>query len=329
MLELGNILCCTRCLWYGFISVSVLKTSFGMSGILKNCSLKLKRALSFILGRMSREFLFTLIYVKHRGNLPDFKNPRDISEIVLSQILSGKILEYADFVDKLKLRNYLTDWGYGDYLPKIYGVWNSPEEIAFSSLPNSFALKTNHGCGSHYFCRDKSKLDISEAKATISKALRTNFGRLEPQYGLIAPKCYAEEFLDDGKYPLPMDYKFMTCDGTVRCVMCILGRGDPKGIRIATFDKDWNPLDYIRPYERYNGKIDRPENLNEMWAIAEDIAKRFPQVRVDLYSLKNGKIYIGELTFTPEGGFVRYFTNDAVRKLGHLNQNDSCTNSSS
>lgn len=53
-----------------------------------------------------------------------------------------------------------------------------------------------------------------------------------------------------------------------------------------------------------------------MISIAERIAKEFVAVRVDLYNI-NDKTYIGELTFTPRGGMMSYFTNKAVDYLGH------------
>lgn len=57
--------------------------------------------------------------------------------------------------------------------------------------------------------------------------------------------------------------------------------------------------------------------MKKMTDIAQLIAKKFEHVRVDLYAIGD-KIYIGELTFTPEGGIMSYFTNKAVEAAGHL-----------
>lgn len=48
--------------------------------------------------------------------------------------------------------------------------------------------------------------------------------------------------------------------------------------------------------------------MHKMIKIAQKIAQKFEHVRVDLYDIK-GKIYIGELTFTSEGGIMNYFNN--------------------
>ena len=53
-----------------------------------------------------------------------------------------------------------------------------------------------------------------------------------------------------------------------------------------------------------------------MIKIAQTIAQKFEHVRVDLYDIK-GKIFIGELTFTPEGEIMNYFTNEGVEAAGH------------
>ena len=58
-----------------------------------------------------------------------------------------------------------------------------------------------------------------------------------------------------------------------------------------------------------------PENFDEMKRVVEGIASRFTQVRVDLYNAF-GKIYIGELTFTADGGILRNFTAEAIKKMG-------------
>lgn len=283
-----------------------------------NIRVMLSRTAQNAVWAFSQKLCLSLQYFKARGHFPNLKNPRDLSEIILSEILSGKICDYAPFADKLEVRNYITQWGLGQYLPKLYGTWTNVSEIDFDALPSAFALKTNHGCGSHYICPDKSKLDVVEAKFRIENALKTRFGKIEKHYACIKPQCYAEEYIADvrgGNQPL--DYKFMCCDGDVRCILICSERDT--GTRLAVYDTQWRRLEYIRAFERSSHEFEKPVNFETMMDIANLIAKKFPHVRVDLYSLPDGKIYIGELTFTPQGGIMNYFTNSAVSALGHLN----------
>lgn len=56
--------------------------------------------------------------------------------------------------------------------------------------------------------------------------------------------------------------------------------------------------------------------MKEMIKIAQTIAQKFEHVRDVLYGIK-GKIYIGELTFTPEDEIMDYFTNERVEAAGY------------
>lgn len=287
--------------------------------ILSNES-KLKAVVRWLAVNMSPTFYFTQLYVRYRHRWPDFKHPKDLSEIVMSEIISGKIKDYAPYVDKVKVRDYIKSKGFESHLPKVYGVWKNADDIDFDSLPDKFALKTNHGCGEHLFCHDKATFDKIKARKHINKMLKQRYGgRQEVQYRQIHPLCYAEELLEQKGMAQPLDYKFMCCDGEVRFIFLASERGTADtGVKFSAYSLDWRKLDYIRGPEKSSHDFTPPTagELHEMVAIAEAIAKDFEHVRVDLYDI-NGKIYIGELTFTPEGGIMSYFTNEAVEAAGH------------
>lgn len=265
--------------------------------------------------RCSPYLTLKVLYFKHRRQIPDFQNPKTLSEIILSQILSKDILNYSKYADKVAVRDYLEDLGLGIYLPKLYGVWSDVDQINFDDLPNSYALKTNHGCGSHCLCRDKQHFDVANAKLLISKVLKSKYSILEPHYRLIKPLCYAEEYIsDDRGGGQPLDYKFMCSNGQIKCVLICSERDN--GTKLSVYDLNWIELDWIRPFKKSALKFSKPNDFETMKLIALKIAKNFKQVRVDLYSLEDGRIFIGELTFTPEGGVMSYFTNEANIKLG-------------
>jgi len=54
-----------------------------------------------------------------------------------------------------------------------------------------------------------------------------------------------------------------------------------------------------------------------MIEIAEKIAQGFPQVRVDLYNVK-GKIYFGEITMTSQAGYMDFYTQEFLDRMGDL-----------
>ena len=54
-----------------------------------------------------------------------------------------------------------------------------------------------------------------------------------------------------------------------------------------------------------------------MIEIAKILSADFDFVRVDLYE-HNDKVYFGELTFSPWGGIMYSYTDDAIKEYGRL-----------
>ena len=67
-----------------------------------------------------------------------------------------------------------------------------------------------------------------------------------------------------------------------------------------------------------NEKFHKNETFDLMLEMAEKLAAPFPLVRVDFYDV-DGKLYVGELTFSPGGGFNTYYV-DWDNKLGEYLQ---------
>ena len=67
--------------------------------------------------------------------------------------------------------------------------------------------------------------------------------------------------------------------------------------------------------------LPRPANLEKMLDIARTLSQGYTAVRVDLYSLNDGNIKFGEMTFTTESGISRWHpesANDFMGSLIHL-----------
>lgn len=277
-------------------------------------NIALSKLLATIVSAISPKLYIKLSYFHNRGAFPNLKTPKNLSEIILASICSGKVNDYSRYVDKIEVREELKSWGFSTCLPKLYGVWDSPEDIDFEKLPNSFALKTNHGCGSHYICKDKKNMDVNVARETINAALVKRSWRVETQYNAIPPKVFCEEFIDDGTAGPPIDYKFLCLDGVIKCILVVTAREGSK-YNLSTYDINWNRLDLLIPKHSQHPPLGRPKNLQEMVLVASEIATKFEFVRVDLYDLGD-RIIIGELTFTPHGGILSNFTTGALEKLG-------------
>lgn len=254
-------------------------------------------------------------YYSHRHRIPNFKDPKDLSERVLSSMLSKEFLKYAPYADKVKVREYISSKGFSNLLIKQYGAWPNASLIPWNELPERFILKANNGCGGHLICTDKSKLIIPKTIELMNKTLEKDVKRLkytEPHYCAIKPLILCEELLGDG-ITLPTDYKFLCIKGKVEVILTISER--EKGTKKWTFDKNWQVLPYIISEDSINDKPRKPEHLKEMVEIAEKLSEDFDFVRVDLYDFQ-GKIYFGELTFSPLGGIFGSFSTEAIEILG-------------
>lgn len=257
---------------------------------------------------------YTIRYYSHRHRLPNFKHPKDLSERILASMLSKDFLKYADYADKVKVRDYVKSKGLESILLKQYGAWERAEDIPFDRLPERFILKANNGSGGHVICTDKSKLNIPETIEMMNKTLKgvKHLRNTEPHYLAIKPMILAEELMGDGSV-LPVDYKFHCIKGKIADAFIVCEREE--GAKYCTLDKNWNPLPYTLPEYEPKQIPPKPEHLKELVEIAEILSADFEFVRVDLYDFE-GKVYFGELTFSPWGGVMNSYTTEAIELLG-------------
>jgi len=64
---------------------------------------------------------YTLRYYCNRGHFPNFNHPKDLSERILASMLSKDFLKYADYADKVKVREFIKAKGLENILLKQYG----------------------------------------------------------------------------------------------------------------------------------------------------------------------------------------------------------------
>ncbi len=256
------------------------------------------------------------------GRELDLDSPETFSEKLQWLKLYDRKPEYSVYADKYAVREHIAKTLGEQYLIPLLGVWDSPDEIDFDSLPDKFVLKCTHNSGlGMCICTDKSSLDTSKVRAELKKGLEQNYyftGREWP-YKNIKPRIIAEKYITDTEDSAGLsDYKFFCFNGTADSVMLCLERntGDTK---FYFFDKDWNlkrlnvrgknaPADFTLP---------KPECTDEMFAAAEKLSQGFRFIRIDLYQ-SCGKVYFGEMTFFPDSGFDRNILDETDRYWGGL-----------
>lgn len=266
-----------------------------------------------------------LLYSLRMGHQLDLKNPQTFTEKIQWLKLYDRNPEYITMVDKYTVKEYVANIIGKQYIIPTLGVWDNFEDIVWDSLPNQFVLKTTHGGGGSgvVICKDKAKFNKEEAKAKLSKSLKSDIYPYfrEWPYKNVPKRIIAEKFMAPEKSPalndLP-DYKFFCFNGEPKYCQVIRGRHTKETIDF--YDMEWNHMPFVglNPVTS-NGltPVDRPGNFEGMKDICRKLSKAIPFVRVDLY-LIDDKNYFGELTFYPASGMGLFTPEEWNVKLGDL-----------
>ena len=265
--------------------------------------------------------LASLLYHDRLHRRINWKHPHDLNEKINWLSFKTNTSMWTRCADKYRVREYVKECGCEEILVPLYGVWEQASDIDFSSLPDKFVIKTNHGCGDVFVVKDKSSINQTLIREKLQRAIETPFGRelAEPHYLKIPPCIICEQLLEDGVNENPVDYKVWCFNGRPHYILTVSERNiHTHEFKLNLFDTQWKRLDeYMSPQYRNHVQVPKPQNFTQMLEYARLLSEPFPQVRCDFYEI-NGQIYIGELTFTSRSGRMDYFTLEALRTMGDL-----------
>lgn len=264
------------------------------------------------------------MYIMHKW--PHFEHPKDLNEKINYLKFYGDTSKWPMLTDKYAVRKYIESIGLGDTLVKLYGKWDSVEDIDWDSLPDKFVMKCNNGSGDVLICKDKAKLDIEATKRYFDKMLHREFGVVsgEPHYALIKPCIIAEELLDASTQPCGssslVDYKIWCFNGNPHSVWCCYNRKQYHA-NVGVYDLNWQyhpeASVFTKHYIMGRQQLPKPTCLDRMIEVAKKLSLGFPVLRVDLYEV-NGHVYFGELTFTSQSGCMDFFSKKFLNETGAL-----------
>lgn len=245
-------------------------------------------------------------YYFNTGKELDLENPQTYTEKLQWLKLFECTKEKTLLADKYLVREWVENKIGKKYLIPLLGVWDSPEKIDFSKLPDRYVLKCNHGSHMNIIVNENHPLEKKKAFKQLHRWMATDYtfyeGTCELQYHDIPRKIIAEEYMENANGEM-YDYKFFCFDGKVKFIQYLADRKG--GLKMACYDPKWNKLDfYDNPPLEY--EVEKPDNLNEMVRLAETLSEGFCHVRVDLYRMNDGSIKFGEMTFTPASGIMKW-----------------------
>lgn len=262
-------------------------------------------------------FWLKFFYKFELGKKLDLNNPKTLNEKIQWLKIYDATPEKTRLADKYLVREWIKEKIGEQYLIPLIGVWDSPDDIDFSSLPEKFVLKCNHGSSCNIIVEDKKKLDIESAKRDLKKWLKINYSwyNCELHYSPIPRKIICEKYIENiGGL---RDYRFYCYNGEPNSVWVDIFSGTPNHKR-NIFDLNWNVIPVKCKWPSGNlDEFPKPTNYDKMVELARKLSEDFLFVRVDFYEV-DSKIYFGEMTFTPMQGTAAFSPDEYDLIFGNL-----------
>lgn len=261
----------------------------------------------------------SILYRANFGKRLNWKEPKTFNEKLQWLKVYDRKPVYSTMVDKYESKQFAAGKIGSEYvIAALGGPWNCFEEIDFDALPKQFVLKTTHDCGGVLICKDKADLDKQAARDFLEKHLQRDYYLRcrEWPYKEVKPRIFAEEYLSDMETGELRDYKFFCFHGIPKLMFIASERqSEDQETKFDFYDMDFTHLPIINGHPNSSQEIMRPANFERMKELAAVLSEGIPHLRVDFYEC-NGRLYLGELTFSHWGGFVPFEPNEWDNILG-------------
>ena len=215
--------------------------------------------------------------------------------------------------DKYEVRAFVRERVGSDYLIPLFGVVDRMSDFDFSTLPDAFVMKATHGSGWVRLVDDQHTECLETLRKLAGSWLNENFypNSRESHYKLIPPRIMFEQLLLQDGVPVD-DYKIHCFRKNGRLTQILQIHSDRFGShKVNFFSADWQTLDLSHGFARAPTEdVRKPEQLEHLLEVADRLSTGMNYVRVDLY-VSSGRVYFGELTFTPGAGLLRFQPQDA------------------
>ena len=251
------------------------------------------------------------------GEKLNINNPKLYNEKIQWLKLYDRREIYTTMVDKFAVKQWVADCVGEKYIIPTLGVWNCFDDIDLDCLPDQFVLKCTHDSGGVIICKDKSRMNLLEAKKILTRSLKRNYFYEDREwpYKNVAPRIMAEKYMvDESGFELK-DYKIFCFDGEPKLIQVDFDRFGFHRRNIYTTKWDYVNASIKYPKDPQN-QITRPKKLEEMLNVASCLSRGIPHVRVDLYYVGD-RIYFGEMTFHHGGGMEKFTPRELEVQMGN------------
>ena len=247
------------------------------------------------------------VFYKNVGYYLDLNNPKTFNQKIQWLKLYYRDPVMIRCVDKAEFKNYIKEQLGDEYVVPYYGAYANENDIDFDALPDKFVLKSNVQSDAKHILlvKDKNTIDLDKTKTVLSTWLMRKNNLCSSycnSYWDVTPKILIEEYLEPKSGSID-DYKFYCYNGFCRHFLICKDRGEHT--KYINYDMNFDCITPSPNSYKSQEKCEDQDTIRKMIEIAEKLAKPFPFVRVDFYYV-DGRMYIGELTFYPGGGYNTY-----------------------
>jgi hypothetical protein len=208
--------------------------------------------------------------------------------------------------------------------PRVYGSYESVDQVLWDDLPEKFVLKSRYGSSNHgvkALVRDEGGRfhDLLRSRTWTIDEIVDHQRELEEE-GSVSRTLFAEELIVlPGEMKIADDWKFYTFYGVVglcmqRDVWASPHLGDWK---FKFWDPEWKDMGTVKYADRIDPHLLPPRDPEGLSAFAARVSEliRRPFMRIDVFEADRGPV-LGE--FTPRPGPPELFTPEVDESLGRL-----------
>ncbi|ART63079.1 teichuronopeptide biosynthesis TupA-like protein [Kushneria marisflavi] len=283
----------------------------------------LRRARKTLTSRLNDRLYVSFVYRREFGRFPNLSNPQTFNEKICCRRFDPEPV-YTFLSDKYAVRDYVAATVGQHYLIECYGHTQRLTPKMYKQLPESFVMKGNHGSGFNLLVEDKQQYPLQLLDNIGRRWLSADYyaASRESHYREIEPQLLFEKLLLDDQGRPPMDFKFYCFrrpDRYAPEIYIEVVQNRFTDFAVDYYDVDWNLIEVVQDRFTTGRRIPKPEQLDEALEVARKLSEGFDFARVDLY-LTAGRIYFGEITFTPTGGLKNFRTPAHDQWWGQLMQ---------
>lgn len=249
----------------------------------------------------------------------NWQNPKTLNEKIRWLIFYEKPELKSKLTDKILVKSYIASKLGKNHSAELYGIFNNIDEIDFSILPDSFALKANCGWRMNILVKDKKyiKENYKDIKRITNKWLNTDFElfSLEPQYRRIRKKLMIEHLRPVTKDTQRRDLQIYCFNGEPKyCEMTLL---EDERNYCQIYDTDWKLQSFNHSSHFLNKFHEKPYRFEKILEQCKLLSAEFSFVRIDI-AYDGDDINIAEMTFTPCSAIIPFHARETDLMLGNM-----------